>query len=124
MLHVSEFHGIGPTAKREVIVTGLDMCKQTLEFMNANFGKPAPSTTGPHARRRTAHSSQSNPEVCRRRKHILNRTEFDAMLADPLIEKSSWQCDSGAVRRRPPDPFLHGRRQSHTTRDWLAGGQH
>jgi hypothetical protein len=28
------------------IFTGMDMRNQTLEFMNANFGKAAPTTTG------------------------------------------------------------------------------
>src|SRR5579864_20839 len=42
-LPVAKFHGIGPATSAKLnalgIFTGLDMRKQTLEFMNANFGK-------------------------------------------------------------------------------------
>ena len=42
-LPVGKFHGIGPTASANMnalgIFTGKDMRNQTLEFMNANFGK-------------------------------------------------------------------------------------
>jgi DNA polymerase-4 len=42
-LPVSKFHGIGPATSAKMnslgIFTGLDMRNQTLEFMNANFGK-------------------------------------------------------------------------------------
>jgi DNA polymerase-4 len=43
MLPVAKFHGIGPATSAKMnalgIFTGLDMRNQTLEFMNANFGK-------------------------------------------------------------------------------------
>jgi DNA polymerase-4 len=42
-LPVGKFHGIGPATSTKMnalgIFTGMDMRKQTLEFMNANFGK-------------------------------------------------------------------------------------
>ena len=42
-LPVGKFHGIGPATSAKMnglrIYTGMDMRNQTLEFMNANFGK-------------------------------------------------------------------------------------
>jgi nucleotidyltransferase/DNA polymerase involved in DNA repair len=43
MLPVGKFHGIGPATSAKMnalgIFTGMDMRNQTIEFMNAHFGK-------------------------------------------------------------------------------------
>ncbi len=76
-LPVGKFHGIGPATSAKMnglgIFTGMDIRNQTLEFMNANFGKSgayyygsrAASTTVPSAP--TASASPSAPRTRFRR---------------------------------------------------------
>ena len=77
-LPVGKFHGIGPATSAKMnqlgIFTGLDMRKQTLEFMNANFGKAGSYYYWIFPRRRRKPGPrQPDPEIGRCGKHVLDR---------------------------------------------------
>ena len=59
-LPVGKFHGIGPATSAKMnslgLYTGLDMRNQSLEFMQANFGKAGATTTGSRGASITAKS--------------------------------------------------------------------
>ncbi|MET4765051.1 hypothetical protein ABH970_005423 [Bradyrhizobium ottawaense] len=77
-LPVGRFHGIGPATAAKMnalgLFTGLDIRNQTLEFMNANFGKSGAYyywiSRGVDDR---AGPGQPDPQVHRRGDHVLDR---------------------------------------------------
>src|ERR1700759_2726102 len=108
-LPVGKFHGIGPatTAKMNSLGlhTGLDMRNQTLEFMQANFGKAGAyyywisravdNLEGRANRIRKAGGAENT--------FSRNLPEFDAMAAElqPLIDKVWGHCEDKGSRGRP-----------------------
>jgi nucleotidyltransferase/DNA polymerase involved in DNA repair len=74
-LPVGKFHGIGPATSARMnalgLHTGLDMRNQTLEFMQANFGKAGALDLA--RRRRPRGPPEPDPEVGRRGEHVLQR---------------------------------------------------
>ena len=79
-LPVGKFHGIGPATSAKMnalgLYTGLDMRNQSLEFMQANFGKAGAYyywiSRGVDNREVRA---EPDPEIRRRREHVLQRPD-------------------------------------------------
>jgi DNA polymerase-4 len=107
-LPVGKFHGIGPATSAKMnrlgIFTGLDMRNQTLEFMNANFGK-----AGNYYYWISRGIDERPVRVNRIRKSVgaentfsTDLTELDAMVAElePLIDKVWRHCESTGNRGR------------------------
>src|ERR1700746_822378 len=107
-LPVGKFHGIGPATSAKMnqlgIFTGLDMRKQTLEFMNANFGK-----TGAYyywisrgVDERPVRANRIRKSVGAENTFSTDLSEFDAMAAElePLIDKVWRHCESAGTRGR------------------------
>ncbi len=77
-LPVGKFHGIGPATSAKMnalgIFTGLDIRNQTLEFMNAQLRQVRRLLLLDLARRRrSSRPRQPDPQVRRRREHVLGR---------------------------------------------------
>jgi DNA polymerase IV len=102
VLPVGKFHGIGPATSAKMnslrLHTGLDMPNQTLEFMQANFGKAGGyyywisrgvdnREVRPNRIRKSVGAENTFPS---------DLTEFEAMLSElqPLIEKVWRHCEN------------------------------
>jgi nucleotidyltransferase/DNA polymerase involved in DNA repair len=110
-LPVGKFHGIGPATSAKMnslgLYTGLDMRNQSLEFMQANFGK-----AGAYYYWISRGADNREVRANRIRKSVENTffadtTEVEAMVAElqPLIDKVWRHCEDKAVnkhRRRTP----------------------
>src|SRR5258705_4387440 len=107
-LPVNKFHGIGPATSAKMtslgLYTGLDMRNQSLEFMQASFGKAGSYYYW-------ISRGVDNREVCadRIRKSVgaentfsTDLTEFDAMVVElkPLIDKVWRYCEGASNRGR------------------------
>jgi DNA polymerase-4 len=107
-LPVGKFHGIGPatTAKMNAlgIFTGMDMRNQTLEFMDANFGKAGAYYywISRGVDERPVRANRIRKSVGAENTFSTDLTEFDAMVAelDPLIDKVWQHCESTGNRGR------------------------
>ena len=107
-LPVGKFHGIGPATSAKMnslgLYTGLDMRNQSLEFMQANFGKAGATTTGSREASTTVRSAPNRirKSVGAENTFSSDLTEFDAMVAElqPLIDKVWRHCDDKGSRGR------------------------
>jgi DNA polymerase-4 len=107
-LPVGKFHGIGPatTAKMNAlgIFTGLDMRNQSLDFMNANFGKAGAYYywISRGVDERPVRANRIRKSVGAENTFSSDLTELDAMIAElqPLIEKVWRHCESTGNRGR------------------------
>jgi DNA polymerase-4 len=107
-LPVGKFHGIGPATSTKMnalgLYTGLDMRNQSLEFMQANFGK-----TGSYYYWISRGIDNREVRVNRERKSVgaentfsVDLTEFEAMVLElrPLIDKVWLHCEDKNIRGR------------------------
>jgi DNA polymerase-4 len=107
-LSVGKFHGIGPATSAKMnglgIFTGMDMRNQTLEFMNANFGKAGAYYywISRGVDERSVRADRIRKSVGAENTFSSDLTEFDAMLAElePLIEKVWRHCEGTGNRGR------------------------
>jgi DNA polymerase-4 len=107
-LPVGKFHGVGPatTAKMNALGlhTGLDMRNQSLEFMQANFGKAGAYYywISRGVDNREVRANRIRKSVGAENTFTSDLTEFDAMVAElaPLIDKVWRHCEDKGTRGR------------------------
>jgi len=107
-LPVGKFHGIGPATSAKMnrlgIFTGLDMRNQTLEFMNANFGKAGAYYywISRGVDERPVRANRIRKSVGAENTFSSDLTELGAMIAElePLIDKVWRHCESAGARGR------------------------
>jgi DNA polymerase IV len=107
-LPVSKFHGIGPATTERMnalgIFTGLDMRNQSLEFMNANFGKAGAYYywISRGVDERPVRANRIRKSVGAENTFSSDLTEREAMVAElqPLIDKVWRHCESTGSRGR------------------------
>ncbi len=107
-LPVGKFHGIGPATSAKMnalgIFTGLDMRNQTLEFMNANFGKSGAYYywISRGVDERPVRANRIRKSVGAENTFSADLIEFDTMAAEfePLIDKVWRHCESTGTRAR------------------------
>jgi DNA polymerase-4 len=107
-LPVGKFHGIGPatTAKFNAlgIFTGLDMRNQTLDFMNANFGKAGAYYywISRGVDDRPVRANRIRKSVGAENTFSNDLTEFDVIVAElqPLVDKVWRHCECASKRGR------------------------
>src|SRR6202007_2523159 len=107
-LPVSKFHGIGPATTERMnalgIFTGLDIRNQSLEFMNANFGKAGAYYywISRGVDERPVRADRIRKSVGAENTFSADLTELDAMVAElePLIDKVWRHCESTGSRGR------------------------
>lgn len=107
-LPVGKFHGIGPATSAKMnglgIFTGLDMRKQSLEFMNANFGKAGAYYywISRGVDERPVRANRIRKSVGAENTFSSDLQAFDAMVSElePLIDKVWRHCESTGHRGR------------------------
>jgi DNA polymerase-4 len=107
-LPVGKFHGIGPATSAKMnslgLYTGLDMRNQSLEFMQANFGKAGAYYywISRGIDDREVRANRIRKSVGAENTFSSDLTEFDAMAAElqPLIDKVSNAFRSPCCRTR------------------------
>jgi DNA polymerase-4 len=107
-LPVGKFHGIGPATSAKMnglgIFTGMDIRNQTLEFMNANFGKSGAYYywISRGVDDRPVRANRIRKSIGAENTFSVDLTTFDAMAAElrPLIDKVWRHCDSTGNRGR------------------------
>jgi DNA polymerase IV len=107
-LPVGKFHGIGPATSAKMnrlgIFTGLDMRNQTLEFLNANFGKAGAYYywISRGVDERPVRANRIRKSVGAENTFSTDLTELDAMVAElePLIDKVWRHCELAGTRGR------------------------
>jgi DNA polymerase-4 len=107
-LPVGKFHGIGPATSAKMnalgIFTGLDIRSQTLEFMNANFGKAGAyyHWISRGVDERPVRANRIRKSVGAENTFASDLTELDTMVAElePLIDKVWRHCESTGNRGR------------------------
>ena len=107
-LPVGKFHGIGPATSAKMnslgLQTGLDMRKQTMEFMQANFGKAGAYYywISRGVDNREVRANRIRKSVGAENTFSSDLTEFEAMLAElePLIDKVWRHCEDKGVYGR------------------------
>src|SRR6195256_4926545 len=107
-LPVGKFHGIGPATTARMnslgLHTGLDMRNQTLEFMQANFGKAGAYYywISRGVDDREVRANRIRKSVGAENTFSSDLTEFDAMAAElqPLIDKVWRHCEDKGSRGR------------------------
>src|SRR5271165_3544550 len=107
-LPVGKFHGIGPATSAKMnrlgIFTGLDMRNETLEFMNANFGKAGSYDywISRGVDERPVRANRIRKSVGAENTFSNDLTDFEAMVAElePLIDKVWRHCESAGSRGR------------------------
>jgi DNA polymerase IV len=103
-----KFHGIGPATSAKMnslgLHTGLDMRNQSLEFMQANFGKAGAYYywISRGVDNREVRANRIRKSVGAENTFSIDLTEFDAMVAElqPLIDKVWQHCDDEGSRGR------------------------
>ena len=107
-LPVGKFHGIGPATSARMnslgLQTGLDMRRQTMEFMQANFGKAGAYYywISRGVDNREVRANRIRKSVGAENTFFNDLTEFEPMLAElePLIDKVWRHCaDKGVYGR-------------------------
>jgi DNA polymerase IV len=107
-LPVGKFHGIGPATSARMnslgLHTGLDMRNQTLEFMQANFGKAGAyyDWISRGVDDREVRANRVPKSVGAENTFSSDLTDFDAMVAElqPLIDKVWRHCgENGSLGR-------------------------
>jgi DNA polymerase IV len=107
-LPVGKFHGIGPATSAKMnalgLHTGLDMRNQTLEFMQANFGKAGTYYywISRGVDNREVPSNRIRKSVGAEKTFFSDLTDFDAMATElqPLIDKVWRHCEDKGTRGR------------------------
>jgi DNA polymerase-4 len=107
-LPVGKFHGIGPATSAKMnalgLYTGLDMRNQTLEFMQANFGKAGAYYywISRGVDNREVRANRIRKSVGAENTFSADLTEFDEMATElqPLIEKVWRYCEDKDARGR------------------------
>ncbi|MBR0695370.1 DNA polymerase IV [Bradyrhizobium lablabi] len=107
-LPVGKFHGIGPATSAKMnglgIFTGMDIRNQTLEFMNANFGKSGTYYywISRGVDDRPVRANRIRKSIGAENTFSADLTTFDAMVAElrPLIDKIWRHCESTGNRGR------------------------
>ena len=107
-LPVGKFHGIGPATTAKFnglgIFTGLDMRNQTLDFMNANFGKAGAYYywISRGVDDRPVRADRIRKSVGAENTFSNDLTEFDVMVAElqPLVDKVWRHCEGTGNRGR------------------------
>jgi DNA polymerase-4 len=107
-LPVGKFHGIGPATSAKMnalgIFTGLDMRNQSLDFMNANFGKSGAYYywIARGVDERPVRANRIRKSVGAENTFSTDLTELDAMVADlePLIDKVWRHSEATSTRGR------------------------
>src|SRR6201990_1590666 len=107
-LPVGKFHGIGPATSANMnhlgIFTGLDMRKQTLEFMNANFGKAGAyyCWISRGVDERPVRANRIRKSVGAENTFSQDLADYEALTAEllPLIEKVWRHCETTGARGR------------------------
>ncbi len=107
-LPVSKFHGIGPATSAKMndlgLQTGLDMRKQSLEFMQAHFGKAGTYYywISRGVDNREVRSDRVRKSVGAENTFLSDLTLFEAMLEElqPLIDKVWRHCEDKRARGR------------------------
>ena len=107
-LPVGKFHGIGPATSAKMnslgLFTGLDMRNQTLDFMQAHFGKAGAYYywISRGVDEREVRANRIRKSVGAENTFSTDLTEFDAMVAElqPLIDKVWRHCADKGSRGR------------------------
>jgi DNA polymerase IV len=107
-LPVGKFHGIGPATSAKMnslgLHTGLDMRNQSLEFMQANFGKAGAYYywISRGVDNREIRADRIRKSVGAENTFSSDLTEFEAMLSElqPLISKVWRHCEDTGTRGR------------------------
>jgi DNA polymerase IV len=107
-LPVGKFHGIGPATSAKMnslgLYTGLDMRNQSLDFMQANFGKAGACYywISRGIDNREVRANRIRKSVGAENTFFSDITEFDAMVVElqPLIDKVWRHCDDKGSRGR------------------------
>jgi len=107
-LPVGKFHGIGPATSARMnalgLQTGLDMRRQTMAFMQANFGKAGAYYywISRGVDNREVRANRIRKSVGAENTFFNDLTEFEAMLAElePLIDKVWRHCEDKGVYGR------------------------
>lgn len=107
-LPVGKFHGIGPATSAKMnslgLYTGLDMRNQSLEFMQANFGKAGSYYywISRGVDNREVRSDRIRKSVGAENTFSSDQTDFETMVAElhPLIDKIWQHCEDKAARGR------------------------
>jgi DNA polymerase-4 len=107
-LPVGKFHGIGPATSAKMnalgLYTGLDMRNQSLDFMQANFGKAGVYYywISRGVDNREVRANRVRKSVGAENTFSTDLTEFDAMVAElqPLIDKVWRHCEDKGARGR------------------------
>jgi DNA polymerase IV len=107
-LPVGKFHGIGPATSAKMnslgLHTGLDMRNQTLEFMQANFGKAGVFYywISRGVDDREVHANRIRKSIGAENTFSSDLTDFDALAAElqPLIDKVWRYCEDKGARGR------------------------
>jgi DNA polymerase-4 len=107
-LPVGKFHGIGPATSAKMnslgLYTGLDMRNQSLEFMQANFGKAGNYYywISRGVDNREVRADRIRKSVGAENTFVTDLTEFEAMVMElqPLIDKVWGHCKGKGTRGR------------------------
>jgi DNA polymerase-4 len=107
-LPVGKFHGIGPATSAKMnslgLHTGLDMRNQSLEFMQANFGKAGSYYfwISRGSDDREVRPDRIRKSVGAENTFFTDLTEFEAMVSElqPLIDKVWRHCENKGTRAR------------------------
>jgi DNA polymerase IV len=107
-LPVGKFHGIGPATSTKMnwlgLHTGLDMRNQTLEFMQAHFGKAGAYYywISRGIDEREVRANRIRKSVGAENTFSNDLTDFEAMVAElqPLIDKVRRHCEDKGSRGR------------------------
>jgi DNA polymerase IV len=107
-LPVGKFHGIGPATGAKMnalgMFTGLDIRRQTLEFMNANFGKSGAYYywISRGVDERPVRADRVRKSIGAETTFSSDLTEFDALVAElkPLVDKVWRHCEATGNRGR------------------------
>jgi len=107
-LPVGKFHGIGPATSAKMnalgLYTGLDMRNQTLEFMQAKFGKAGSYYywISRGVDYREVRADRIRKSIGAENTFFTDLTEFEAMVSElqPLIDKVWRHCEDKGTRGR------------------------
>jgi DNA polymerase-4 len=107
-LPVGKFHGIGPATSAKMnylgLYTGLDMRNQSLEFMQANFGKAGSYYywISRGVDDREVRADRIRKSIGAENTFFTDLTEFEAMVSElqPLIDKVWRHCEGKGTRGR------------------------
>jgi DNA polymerase-4 len=107
-LPVGKFHGIGPATSAKMnalgLYTGLDMRNQSLEFMQANFGKAGSYYywISRGVDNRDVRADRVRKSVGAENTFFTDLTEFETMVSElqPLIDKVWRHCEDKSARGR------------------------